>query len=1079
MKSSETTSIVSDPQEKRGSAWRRVLDWLPRRSRPEGGIQVYRWVRLALYTVLVVVGALTYWQMRQQQQAEEIRQADAEIIRVAAAQSTLIQRMSMLLTRLQHDEGSEEEHVNALTETLNQTQTQATLLDELLARQGVWQLDDRPQLRGAIFEWQDRREKVWYRTQSLLWLIDQDNPARRLVAAQFLQTELESFWLTTQSLVDELQLAAQRRSGASMERIEFSGNFMLGVLLLLILAVAEPLVLFVRRQSEDLQQQSMELQRLALVAQRTSNWVAVVDRERRVLWCNEAFLRGKGSTLDEVLGQHAALLASNDYNDAEEMTRLLAELDMGLAARVDVMHRGRQGEEVWLDVDYQPIHDAQGLHTGFTLVARDITDTVNERVRMQTLLDTLPAGVVLQSAQGVVIECNRQAQEMLALPQQKLLGRDRLAEDNMVVRSDLTPYAMADRPSVRTLSSGRGLRGELVGHMRTAGELRWHMVNTEPMHDAAGHLTGVISCLVDVTQQREQQQLLTLAIESASLGVWQWDIPSGRMDVNDRLLSLFGYQPGQMDLTSDGFLQLIHPDDREGWGWAIRTNLRDSHQPLHWEVRMHHGSGRWMWTLFSGTVVARDGSGRALRMAGICYDINAQKELEEQLRQSARTDSLTRLPNRVELLGRIEASIQRTRQQPGYCFAVLFMDFDRFKQVNDTLGHSVGDELLRQIAKRLEDSLRPGDAFVQTSDFSQMAARIGGDEFVVLLDNIRGDLDAQVVAARLLEVLAEPYQIGPHRVSSTASIGIVTTAHMAEDPDSVLRDADIAMYEAKRQGRGRYEMFEPSMRKRVHDDVELENDLRQAIDKGEIHVVYQPMMDLGSGRLVGMEALARWSHPLRGPVSPLTFIPVAEATGVIGRLGEFVLKTACHELVRLRGLLGARAPETVSVNLSRAQLRQAGFTAKLSELLYSAGLAPGSLMLEVTESLAAQDEGMQAILREIRALGVSLSLDDFGTGYSSLSCLHELPVNQVKIDRSFVSQALTSNYHRVMIDATISMARTLGLQTVAEGIETAEQAALMAELGCGKGQGYLYSRPLSARDLESWALAMPAAALRT
>ncbi|MEQ1659039.1 MAG: GGDEF domain-containing phosphodiesterase, partial [Hylemonella sp.] len=293
------------------------------------------------------------------------------------------------------------------------------------------------------------------------------------------------------------------------------------------------------------------------------------------------------------------------------------------------------------------------------------------------------------------------------------------------------------------------------------------------------------------------------------------------------------------------------------------------------------------------------------------------------------------------------------------------------------------------------------------------------------------------------------------------------------------RDADIAMYEAKRQGRGRYEMFEPSMRKRVHDDAELENDLRQAVDKGEIHVVYQPMIELGSGRLVGMEALARWSHPQRGPVSPLTFIPVAEATGMIGRLGEFVLKTACHELVRLRALLGEQAPETVSVNLSRAQLRQAGFTAKLSELLYSAGLAPGALMLEVTESLAAQDEGMQAILREIRALGVSLSLDDFGTGYSSLSCLHELPVNQVKIDRSFVSEALTSNYHRVMIAATISMARTLGLQTVAEGIETTEQAALMADLGCGKGQGYLYSRPLSAQDIESWALAMPTAALRT
>ncbi|MEQ1657687.1 MAG: diguanylate cyclase, partial [Hylemonella sp.] len=818
MKSSDTTSIASGRQEKRGSVWRRALDWLPGRRQPEGGMHVYRWVRLALYTVLVVVGALTYWQMRQQQLSEQIRQADAEIIRVAAAQGTQIQRMIMLLTRLQHVEGSEEENANALGETLSQTQTQATLLDELLSRQGVWQIDDRPQLRGVIFEWQDRRERVWYRAQSLLWLLDQKHLEKRSTATLFLLTELESFWLTTQTLVDELQLAAQRRSRASLDRIEFSSNFMLGVLLLLILAVAEPLVLFVRRQSEALLNQSLELQRLALVAQRTSNWVAVVDRERRVLWCNDTFLRGKGGTRDEILDQHAALLVINEYNDPEEMTRLLAELDMGLAVRVEVMHRGRQGEEVWLDVDYQPIHDAQGVHTGFTLMARDITDTVNQRVRMQTLLDIMPAGVVLQSAAGVVIECNRQAQEMLALPQQKLLGRDRLADDTMVVRADLTPYPLAERPSVRTLRTGQGLRGELVGHMRTAGELRWHMVNTEPVHDATGHLTGVISCLVDVTQQREQQQLLTLAIESASLGVWHWDVVTSDMSCNDRLLQLYGYSRAGLGMKVDDWNAIIHPDDLAGWLWAVRTNLKDSRQPLHWEMRIRHGSGRWVWLLYSGTVVARDGSGRALRMAGICYDINAQKELEEQLRQSARTDSLTRLPNRVELLGRIEASIQRMQQQPGYCFAVLFMDFDRFKQVNDTLGHSVGDELLRQIAKRLEDSLRPGDAFVQTSDFSQMAARIGGDEFVVLLDNIRGDLDAQVVASRLLEVLAEPYQIGPHRINSTASIGIVTTAHMAEDPDSVLRDADIAMYEAKRQGRGRYEMFEPSMRKRVHDD---------------------------------------------------------------------------------------------------------------------------------------------------------------------------------------------------------------------------------------------------------------------
>jgi diguanylate cyclase (GGDEF)-like protein/PAS domain S-box-containing protein len=1050
---------------------RRVLEWVVHgRHAGRDAQQVHRWVRTALYVVLLVVGVLAYWQSRQLAQAERVRQADAEIIRVAATQSTQIQRMLMLLTRLDAGTGITEETVNAMSETVNQTQTQAALLDELLARQGVWQQSERVQLRQAIFEWQDRRERVWYRAQALLWQVDRVDATRRRTAGQFLQTELESFWLTTQSMVDELQLAAQERAQDMLHGIQLSALVTAALLLLLLFGVAEPLVRFVQRQGEDFARQSAELQRLALVAERTSNWVAVVDRERRVLWCNDAFLRGKGRTRAQVLGQHSALLKANEHNDAEEMARLLAELDMGLPVRTEVMHRGRDGEEVWLDVDFQPIHDAEGFLQGFTIVASDITDGMNQRVRMRTLLDALPVGVVLQDIDGKVMESNTSAADMLGMSGSELAKREGLAREGIAVRDDLSPYPVSERPSVRTLRTGQGLRGESIGLMMPGGDLRWLLVNTQPLRDAAGHMTGVVSSMVDVTQQRDQQQLLTLAIESASLGVWHWDIDSGKMDVNDRLYALFGYGPGELHLDSDVFYNLIHADDREGWKWAIRTNLRDSHQPLHWEVRLRHGSGRWRWTLFSGTVVARDGNGRALRMAGICYDINAQKELEEQLRQSARTDSLTRLPNRIELLHRVHASIQRAKELPGYCFAVLFMDFDRFKQVNDTLGHSVGDELLRQIAARLEDSLRPGDAFVQTSDFHQMAARIGGDEFVVLLDNIRGDLDAQVVAARLLEVLAEPYQIGPHRVSSTASIGIVTTAHMADDPDSVLRDADIAMYEAKRQGRGRYEMFEPSMRKRVHDDVELENDLRQAIDKGEIHVVYQPMIDFATGRLVGVEALARWQHPQRGAVSPLTFIPVAEATGMIGRLGEFVLQTACHELVRLRALLGVRAPETVSVNLSRAQLRQPGFAAKLSELLYGSGLTPAALMLEVTESLAAQDEGVQSVLREIRALGVSLALDDFGTGYSSLSCLHELPVNQVKIDRSFVSLAPRSDYHRVMIEATIRMAQTLGLQTVAEGIETTEQAALMARLGCGKGQGYLYSRPLHARDLEQWAL---------
>ncbi len=1047
----------------------RALAWLGLScKRTDADAPVHRRVRVAMYAVLLIVGAVSAWQAWQVEKSEAVRSADAEVIRTAAAQSTLAQRMGMLAALLLASDISHEEVSNALAETINQAQEQALRLDELLVRQGAWQAEAPAALRQAIFEWQDRRERIWYRSQILLWLDERSEADKRRIANRFLQAEVGPFLLTTQTLVAEMQAAAQRRARSAIDHIELSALLMVLLLLALTLGVAEPLARFVRRQHLSLARQSGELKRLALVAERTSNWVAVLDAGRHILWCNPALLKGIGYTMVELQGQYPGMVVSDEHNDPAELERLNTELDQGHGVRFEVRAVARSGDEVWLDVDYQPVHDAAGVLTGFTIVASDITEPVNQRLRMRTLLDALPAGVVLQSSSGEVIESNQAATEMLGLNKGDLIGRPSLARQGVAVHEDLTPYPVDERPTSRTLRTGQGLRGESIGLLSPRGELRWLMVNTEPLKDAAGHLAGVISCTVDVTEQRAQQQLLTLALESASLGVWQWDIGSGAMSCNDRMFALLGYQPGELAMNADAWNGLIHPDDLPGWLWAIRTNLRDSQRPLHWEIRIRHGDGRWVWLMYSGTVVARNAEGRAVRMAGIAYDINAQKELEEQLRHAARTDHLTHLPNRSEVLGRIQSCILRARQQPGYHFAVLFMDFDRFKQVNDTLGHGVGDELLRQIAMRLEDSLRPGDAFVQTSDFSQMAARIGGDEFVVLLDDIRGNLDAQVVASRLLDVLAQPYQLGPHRLSSSVSIGIVTAEHMSDDADSVLRDADIAMYEAKRDGRGRYVMFEPPMRKRVRDDASLENDLRQALDKDELFVVYQPVLRLADGGLAGVEALVRWRHPQRGLVPPLVFIPVAEASGLIGPIGHFVLRTACMAFVHLQTELGERAPATLAVNLSRAQLRQSGLAVEVQEVLRDSGLDASQLVLEVTESLAAQDEMVQTTLRELRALGVALSLDDFGTGYSSLSCLHELPVNIVKIDRSFVSLAMSSDYHRVMIEATIRMAQTLGLATVAEGIETPEQAALMKALGCGKGQGYFYSQPLGADALACW-----------
>ena len=681
---------------------------------------------------------------------------------------------------------------------------------------------------------------------------------------------------------------------------------------------------------------------LALLARSTSHWLALMDPQRRIIWCNEAFYRGTGRGPEDMLGRLIRESFSTDLNDKAELLRIAKLLDAGLGARSELLIRGANGQGAWLDVDFQPVLDTNKTLVGFAAAA------------------------------------------------------------------------------------------------------------------------------VEISEQRDQRELLAVAVNGAGLGTWNWHVRSDELVCNDRLLAILGYERGDVIMTGAGTLQLIHPDDGPRWIASLKAHLSNPLVSHRMELRLKSADGQWRWMLFTGALVSRKADLQTGRVAGVAIDINAQKLLEDQLRVAARVDTLTQLPNRKVVLDCINHALVRGREEPGFHFAVLFMDFDRFKQVNDTLGHSVGDELLRQIARRLKDCLRPGDTFVRSSDFGQTAARIGGDEFVVVLDDIRGDLDAQVVAQRLLEVLAEPYQIGEHKVSSTVSIGIVTTQHAADDADSVLRDADIAMYEAKRGGRGRYEMFDPSMRKRVRDDVAIENDLRQALVRNEFFVVYQPLLDLATGVLAGMEALVRWRHPQRGVISPVEFIPVAEACGLIGSLGLVVLEAACRELAHMQKLLGPLAPPKVAVNVSRAQLRHEGLAAQVLDVLRDTGILAEQLQIEVTESLAAQDDVVKRALHAIKALGVTLSLDDFGTGYSSLSCLHELPVDVVKIDRSFVMQAQNSAYHRVLIEATIRMSQTLGLGTVAEGIETVDQAALMLELGCDKGQGYLYSKPLEASAFVAW-----------
>ena len=448
----------------------------------------------------------------------------------------------------------------------------------------------------------------------------------------------------------------------------------------------------------------------------------------------------------------------------------------------------------------------------------------------------------------------------------------------------------------------------------------------------------------------------------------------------------------------------------------------------------------------------RDQRGFALGLLRVARDVTDRKTAEAQLAHDAMHDALTGLPNRARFLEELTVSLAKARRKPAHLFAVLFLDLDRFKVINDSLGHAVGDDLLSSFGRTLRGWLRPGD----------LVARLGGDEFTILLDGMESTDDATRVAERIEAGLRQSLKVGEREVFASVSIGIALSTSGYERPEDVLRDADLALYRAKAAGRGRYALFDVEMHARAMAHLQLETDLRRAVEKHEFRIAYQPIVELGSRRLLGFEALLRWQHPARGLVGPADFLEVADETGLMVPIGRWCLREACAQLGRWRSGQPEAAHLTMSCNLSSRQLLHPQIVAYVKEALDNAGIEASRLRLEITESVIMENAEAAAIrLKELRELGVQLDMDDFGTGYSSLSYLQRFPLHAVKIDRSFIER-MRGGQNAEIVKAILTLGRNLGLEVIAEGVETGEQDQLLVQMGCPSAQGYLFSHPVPA-----------------
>ena len=558
---------------------------------------------------------------------------------------------------------------------------------------------------------------------------------------------------------------------------------------------------------------------------------------------------------------------------------------------------------------------------------------------------------------------------------------------------------------------------------------------------------------------RRSQERFELVTRATSDAIWDWNLETNDLWWNEGFQKLFGYSSEDVGGDVDSWKRRIHPDDVGRVATDLARHINSGKNNWVDEYRFRREDGTYAFVIDRGYVV-HDTNGKPVRMLGSMMDVSERKELEDQLTHQALHDPLTKIANRVLFRDRVNHALSKQRRD-NTSLAVLFLDLDNFKSVNDSIGHGAGDNLLIAVAQRLQDCLRSSDT----------AARLGGDEFAVLVESVRNSEEAVMIAERVRSVFKQPFMIDGKEVFMATSIGIAQSGDEAATADDLLRNADLAMYRAKNDGKGNYVVFEPRMHEALMERLELEDDLRAAIENREFTIHYQPIVDLGSAEMLGMEALVRWNHPRYGMLAPMKFIPLAEETSLIVPLGEWILGEACRQTKEWCDKFDDQLDISVTVNISIRQFQQKELIQIVRCALEESGLRPRSLILEITESFMMQEtESTITKLHELKKLGIRLAIDDFGTGYSSLSYLQRFPIDILKIDKSFVDKIGNGEEGRAVARAIIMMGDSLHLKTIAEGIERPEQIKALQTLGCEAGQGFHFARPLTPSAMERFLL---------